>query len=1173
MAVEAFEDIEPIPAARPPITATEAVAPTAVEPFEAIKPHQVEPFETIEPISEQPQLEAAPPETAIGRVIGRAREYIRGKTGLFEPPIYGETFREEKPLSTIVGAGGFYGAKSLSQLGLYVPDIIVGAVSPYKSLAEAVNKLTGFKPTEKEIKSADAVAFLGGLQTAGGITGELVHRIAARAALKKILGTGLTFATRRAAEELADKFVKNDPIELEGIWFEGGLGAVFGAGEVGLQKLTDFIKSYRAGTDIQLSKLPPESREAARRAAREEIQAALDKYRTTGDRTDWERVRNKYMGLSKVTPPQAVAPTEPLAAEAAIRPSEAPPKPPIAVPPAESPPVTPSQQINVFTAHKTLQEVRTYLTDKLNGIKAIPKIADFYTGRAADTIEKHYGRIPAGQTLARDTREIVFQADNRAANRIRDFEDIIKGLTEAERIELGRAGQLRLRKISPKLEQINQRLLEFMDVDMADADAAGYRRLLGDQWHHLKGTGGWFPQHLNDRGRDIINRAMQKGLGDPKVMSTAERMVAEGKAETPQEALSQLLDWYNHNLRGTAGYFERPRTLLPEDMVELDIAKVVPYQIRNNAKMIVAAKQWGVGFGEEPVAPEYNLFGEIILPEHAGRLDFIKAREMIGEIAAHFGRGDAEALKKWIRTEFGLSNDLPETITNTINAINNYETVARLGFRLPSAVRNLTQGNVNLFTAPLRAHIKANEMVLFKRWSQEAQKLYEQVRRSGAVGGLKEMAELEKTTKGEKALKLFTAAETSNQIRAALIARFSAEDKIKDLAKLQNATKLQDLLLHLKYLSVNPEDYLRRVIRERTFTNPITDAEVDALWRGEKQLTLEDYARIMHRASVDTQFINNFASRPIPWKTNPFLRLGLKFKTFAINQTRLIYQEAVKEAMKGHFAPLAKYFLLSAIGGELYNIIRDLLMGQDQSLLAQLLYRPEKHNLPDIVYGLLNDFVDGAGVGILTDMTYGVGNWLFGPAVASGKNVLEWASNIKHPIIATRKFLRNEIAVMRDLEGLMARADALFINENNKFFEYQRWRDRAFDWAQQKERPTVVKRAGKVVTRILGVTPRYPTLLPYEFAAKQITFGDIDDAADYLAEQIRVDDRPKQQIRESMEESMKAFAPLGRVPSKDMYLFLQQFPVKEREAALQLHREWIKNYRKAIDMAFQRTGK
>ncbi len=252
--------------------------------------------------SDLPQIRSVPEKSPLMQFLSDVKQKIREKTGYFEPPITGPTegllkttgYRAEEPLKTLVGAGGFLGAKYLSGLGLNIPDIITHKVSGAESLAQLVNNITGFRPKPKEIGAGEQADFIGGLTTAGGISGKLVKNIAARQALKTILQTGITFGLRKTGEEIADKFITGDPISIEGIHFEAGLGELFGAGEVGVDRLARFIQGVRAGKAIIPYEAPAGTKEAHRAAVRKEIQTALTEYKTTGDRTKWDAVRQKY---------------------------------------------------------------------------------------------------------------------------------------------------------------------------------------------------------------------------------------------------------------------------------------------------------------------------------------------------------------------------------------------------------------------------------------------------------------------------------------------------------------------------------------------------------------------------------------------------------------------------------------------------------------------------------------------------------------------------------------------------------------------------------------------------------------------------------------------------------------------------------------------------------------
>lgn len=278
------------------------------------------PFEARIPLNPDAQgISAAPERSVLGQMIYNAKQKIREKTGYFEPSIAGPQYREEQPLKTLAGAGAFYTAKTLSGLGLNIPDIIANKVSGVEGLADAVNKITGFTPTLREISAGEQAAFIGGLKSAGGVSGQIIKRIAARKALKMILSAGITFATQKTGEEVAKKVITGEPIDVEGIHFAGGVGVLFGAGEVGVQRFARFIQGVRAGKAIVPYKYPAGTKEAHRVEVRKEIQTALNEYKTTGDRTKWDAVRQKYTIGEQAKPiTEAVKPSPTIAAKPSV---------------------------------------------------------------------------------------------------------------------------------------------------------------------------------------------------------------------------------------------------------------------------------------------------------------------------------------------------------------------------------------------------------------------------------------------------------------------------------------------------------------------------------------------------------------------------------------------------------------------------------------------------------------------------------------------------------------------------------------------------------------------------------------------------------------------------------------------------------------------------------------
>lgn len=360
---------------------------------EETSPKKVEP--------ETPQLTAAPEPGIIGKALSSIKEAIREKTGYFEPPIYGRQYRQEHPVKTLTGMGARIGAEAVAGRGLYIPDIISGKLAEGKTLAEVVDELTGFTPSPREVEASKIAGFAGGLKTAGGLVSRGLAKVPAGAILKTILGSGLTFGTRKAAEELSLKITKDKPIDWQGIHFEAATGELFGAGEIGLQKLFGFMRGVQS-FDQQVS--ATEHAAEARVAARTEINKA-SKNRVKNP-VEWQRVRAKYMGLD----PQAVAKP---AKEAVIKdfgkfplaqPAEISRPPPIALekPPAVSPisetpltrPVVPTKPLISPPAEPTLEikpktaivqpEAKTPTEQAVTAPKIKPVAKDYVKGWLSD---------------------------------------------------------------------------------------------------------------------------------------------------------------------------------------------------------------------------------------------------------------------------------------------------------------------------------------------------------------------------------------------------------------------------------------------------------------------------------------------------------------------------------------------------------------------------------------------------------------------------------------------------------------------------------------------------------------------------------------------------------------------------------------------------------------------
>ncbi|MDO8302709.1 MAG: hypothetical protein Q7T18_05675, partial [Sedimentisphaerales bacterium] len=360
-------------------------------------------------------------------------------------------------------------------------------------------------------------------------------------------------------------------------------------------------------------------------------------------------------------------------------------------------------------------------------------------------------------------------------------------------------------------------------------------------------------------------------------------------------------------------------------MVEFDPDIILPKILGTNAKMIAAAEEWGILYEGQPLSSGV-LFGgerEITAAEHQGPFNFDKVQPLLAAIRTKYGSGDAETLQRWIGTTFGRSNDIPSGVENALDFLSNSLTQLKLSGATISAIRNSFQGFGNTFmvspTDSLRSFLYALEI------TPEGKRISEIVRRSGAMSHAKELGELLGGKETPKGMIPFLGAEHWSQKTAGISGVVRFKTNVQRLAALRKGSTLDKILVHLKLLSVRPEAYLTDLLKNRTLVNPIADEQLNEFLR-DRAPTLDEVQQFAYRLVTDTQFPMTLASRPIPYG-NPAFRAGTKFKYYPINQTRIVWREAILQALKGTFAPLLQFMIRSALIGELWNLLRDLIRG------------------------------------------------------------------------------------------------------------------------------------------------------------------------------------------------------------------------------------------------------
>lgn len=122
---------------------------------------------------EQPQFVARPEPGAVAKAFGEAKEHLREKLGMFEPPIAGRQYREEHPLRTAGAFAARMYTSYISGRGLYVPDVLSKLITGDETVTDTVDRLTGFVPRPKEQAQASLIEYLGSFKTVGAFLGSI----------------------------------------------------------------------------------------------------------------------------------------------------------------------------------------------------------------------------------------------------------------------------------------------------------------------------------------------------------------------------------------------------------------------------------------------------------------------------------------------------------------------------------------------------------------------------------------------------------------------------------------------------------------------------------------------------------------------------------------------------------------------------------------------------------------------------------------------------------------------------------------------------------------------------------------------------------------------------------------------------------------------------------------
>jgi len=767
-----------------------------------------------------------------------------------------------------------------------------------------------------------------------------------------------------------------------------------------------------------------------------------------------------------------------------------------------------------------------------------------------------------GRFIADGIRRVDQRASKRAKTNEIDTRNVIKLFSKKQREVIGKIINGRIKDQPESLTKAANQLRDILDRDMkAASDLGMQRRLPNGKKIPIGGSGKALPQVPNKAGFDFLEAAFNKGLADSRVYKAAEDMVRAGKAETVEIALTRIQQYRDSLLRGANPYLESTRLELPVELVEWDVLKVLTPLFERTALTVEGVAEWGVNFE--------------------------RLSKPLEQISTEFEPAKKHIVDSYIKTEFGLTNNVPRADAQLAGTLSNYQTITKLGLSVMSVLRNMGQRFVNTSTYPLSIQLKAAKDFppIANLFMKSARKLKEDIERTGAVRSATMLSEIENLAPGQKlttlVMKPFSSVETGNQVTTSLIAEYGLERDIDLYLKQKKNSRLKKVMDSIISLGDKSPGAVKRRLK-RSGSTDLTDEQLAFMLSEQNgKMTPEQIEAAMTRLVTDTQFPVTMATKRIWWKNHPWMRLMFKFKPFAVEQTGMIYGRIVKETAKGNLAPMVRFVAWTILMGELYNIVRDALTGREESVLSQVTGDSQDRSAKNIAIHMAKDLVDGGGVGILADITWGIWDTVLGPTASSAKNATKtFIDSLNRPSqtpTAIRNFFENEVAVARQIKGVANRIDKKLGNENNTFFEYQKWRDRSFDFKDKKQTGGTV--GGEIKKGVLDTIQgrqsfaRTDRTLTYEYAARQVTAGDIDDATDYLAaimEDVKTVEDKKALIK-GIKTSMRSKSPLGKVSKKDQEDFLSKFSGEDQLKGLALQKKWLANYDKAIEDAAVRT--
>ena len=768
------------------------------------------------------------------------------------------------------------------------------------------------------------------------------------------------------------------------------------------------------------------------------------------------------------------------------------------------------------------------------------------------------GEAIANDMTGRGDREgIVYAAHRNAQRDAKDIAEVYRGLRKHSREQVAKIINGLITNPSKEMLARANAIRNVLDRAMQAARDSHtlYRRQLDGGYTEIEGTGKAFPHVPNKKGRKTLDDAIKKGLASARVYVWASGQVEAGRFETIDQAVAALQQYASHALRGLAPTYERVRTdFLKDDEIEWDGVTFLARKLERDWLIIEASKRWTTP-RDEP-----------------GPTGFDKLEPKLLAIATKHGQDVADRVRMFIETSFGRMGPSSRAAESWWNAWRSWQFHTKVALSAPTIARNAADRIAKMFTIIQHPLLSIEAFVRYppvlNMFIPSARRLEADMIRRGLIFGHGSLSE------GYEAGSLFTsvlghpfsASERGNQVFIALVKYLQLQHDIARLQKRQGKDGIATRLANRLHVAItDPVKYrLAEHGGERLLAAVIDGSQsVDEL-----------VDEVIHNTVREKAFPITILTKPIWWDAHPGWRTAFQFKTWPVKQLTMIWRDVVKYTVKtGDPSRLIGFLLGTLIAGELYNLITDWLYGRDEALLSQIGEEPEK-----ILKAIKKDFLDGGGVGMLSDFTYGLYDWAIGPTGSTLlKNMPTTITHIvKRPRLAAQalgEFFKREVPPVRHTLAIIDKIDRGITkdpaNITEDFFRVRNW---AWQFKDGYLNPTTLDKFHKLADDFMWGRPHYApgeNTLAYQMASRQLQVGDIDDAAEYFALILaEASTKDYKTVTGTIQRTMRSnYSPFGHVAQERRKAFLAALPVKQRQLASDTQRQWERNFSQAMNKA------